>query len=113
MVASCGVFTGACSSDSGKSDGGSGGSGGAGATCSTPGGAVAGVANNHCREWTAAWSRRSLEVLRPDSSSGAPPADAGVLGGDYGPTNFGNTAFDDDCRYHVTWTSTPVCETPT
>lgn len=28
----------------------------------------------------------------------------------YGSTMYGHTGDDDDCKYHVTWTSTPICE---
>jgi hypothetical protein len=34
----------------------------------------------------------------------SPPACA------YGATMFGTEADDDDCKYHVRWTSTPLCE---
>jgi hypothetical protein len=27
----------------------------------------------------------------------------------YGPTNYGTIAGDDDCKYDVSWTSTPIC----
>jgi hypothetical protein len=41
-------------------------------------------------------------------------AGAGDDGGDegcaYGPTMYGQEADDDDCKYHVSWTSTPICE---
>jgi hypothetical protein len=29
---------------------------------------------------------------------------------DYGATMFGSEGDDDDCKYHVSWTSTPICE---
>jgi hypothetical protein len=31
-------------------------------------------------------------------------------GSTYGPTHDGDVADDDDCKYHVSWTSTPICE---
>ncbi|HVW25600.1 MAG TPA: hypothetical protein VHC69_09530 [Polyangiaceae bacterium] len=50
-----------------------------------------------------------------DSDAGAavPEGDGGVgsvLGGDYGATNYGTEAFDDDCKYDVSWSSTAICE---
>jgi hypothetical protein len=30
----------------------------------------------------------------------------------YGATEFGQESDDDDCKYHVAWTSTPICEKP-
>jgi hypothetical protein len=29
---------------------------------------------------------------------------------DYGATMFGSEGDDDDCKYHVSWTSTPICQ---
>jgi len=50
-----------------------------------------------------------------DAGDAAAGNDGGVVNdgtcGDstYGPTVCGNTAGDDDCKYDVTWTSTPIC----
>ena len=40
------------------------------------------------------------------------PADAGTGGSGptYGPTMFNDEGDDDDCKYHVSWTSTPIAE---
>jgi hypothetical protein len=51
------------------------------------------------------------------AGDGGGGGDAGDDGGSatacpYGPTNFGQEADDDDCKYHITWTSTPICEQP-
>jgi hypothetical protein len=48
-------------------------------------------------------------------SSEAGGGDAGNDGGgggscDYGTTMFGHEGDDDDCKYHLTWTSSPICE---
>jgi hypothetical protein len=32
------------------------------------------------------------------------------VGGAYGPTQYGYESDDDDCKYHVRWSSTPICE---
>ena len=52
-----------------------------------------------------------------DLTDGGNPAscnfDAGSGGGcPYGATMWGMKGDDDDCKYHVSWTSTPICETP-
>jgi len=36
--------------------------------------------------------------------------DGGDQGCPYGETMYGMEGDDDDCKYHVTWTSTPICE---
>lgn len=39
--------------------------------------------------------------------------DAGADGadlGDYGPTMYGSAAYDDDCKYYISWVSTPIKE---
>jgi hypothetical protein len=41
-----------------------------------------------------------------------PPDDGGLPACEYLATRFGNQADDDDCKYHVVWSSTPVCEAP-
>jgi hypothetical protein len=35
-------------------------------------------------------------------------ADSAVPMVDYGPTRYNNESYDDDCKYHVSWTSTPI-----
>jgi hypothetical protein len=46
--------------------------------------------------------------------AGGSTADAGDIGncGDdaYGPTMYGQSGADDDCKYDMSWTSTPICE---
>jgi hypothetical protein len=51
-----------------------------------------------------------------DAATDAAPSDAGGDGnigncGDdrYGPTMYGTSGGDDDCKYDVSWTSTPIC----
>ena len=36
--------------------------------------------------------------------------DGGVATGDYGPTMYGSAGDDDDCKYYVSWTATPIKE---
>jgi hypothetical protein len=85
------------------------------------GGPVAGPKDAHCAK------------AQPTSESACHPAPGGGAGGsmmggggsmgmaggsngaggmamDYGPTLFGAEGDDDDCKYHVAWTSTPLRE---
>jgi hypothetical protein len=68
----------------------------------------------------------SMAACNPDASA-PPPSDAGAEAGDggasddgggddggpnnpYGATHFGSEGDDDDCKYHVAWTATPIRE---
>ena len=97
------------------------------ASCSAPGMATAGPADAHC-----ASPDGGPDTMQPTSpaschpgagagSDGAASSDGATSGGagddggtanscDYGPTMFGMSADDDDCKYHVEWSSTPICE---
>ena len=76
------------------------------ATCSSPGGPVSGPADSHC----------GTTVLTVDPSicaaANTPVTtdDAGADTTDYGATMFNAEGDDDDCKYHVSWTSTPICD---
>jgi hypothetical protein len=83
------------------------------ATCSAPGEATPGEADTHCNGMpTQVVSQPSCTVSDATSCDDA----SGASGGDdddsceYGATMFGMEGDDDDCKYHVTWTSTPICE---
>jgi hypothetical protein len=103
-------------------------------SCASPGGPAAGPADTHCE---APDGGRIVQVTTQagcyadagapsgddggsadagggDDGGGAAGADAGDLGncGDpaYGPTMYGQSGSDDDCKYDVSWTSTPICE---
>jgi hypothetical protein len=49
-----------------------------------------------------------------DTGDDAGPTDGGPTGdcdpAEFGPTMYGNSGSDDDCKYDVTWSSTPICE---
>lgn len=74
-----------------------------GAPCSKPGGPSTGAADAHC-------GSNSQET----NQASCHPADAGVAmddgGIDYGDPMFGSEGDDDDCKYHVKWTVSDVCE---
>jgi hypothetical protein len=105
----------------------------AAASCSSPGSAVTGADNNHCiMGGVPQVQATGACVAVPDAaapSSGDDAAGGGdAAGGDdgsaavdagdngtcgesgYGDTNFGTSAADDDCKYDVSYTSTPICE---
>ncbi len=89
------------------------------AMCANPGEATPGPADNHCQG-------QPVQVVNPASchpdagtqEAGADDAgDAGDMSDagpvdtcDFGDTMFGMEGDDDDCKYHVSWTSTPICE---
>ena len=109
----CAVFTmvpvAACTSDdsSGVPDSGPDGtSGGSAASmCAHPGGPTLGPKDDHCGMMIQPTSQASC---MPDV--GAPGDDGGDNSCAYGATVFGQESDDDDCKYHVTWSSTPICE---
>jgi len=65
-------------------------------TCDPAGGAVAGDVDTHCGT--------TVIVLAPDECTAA--ADDNVTTVD---PRFNAEGEDDDCKYHVTWTATPIC----
>ena len=65
------------------------------------GGPVSGAADVHCRE-----SDGGVRVQHIASSCQATGADAGTL--NYGETMYNAEADDDDCKYHVKFTTTAV-----
>jgi hypothetical protein len=93
-------------------------------SCASPGGPVAGPQDDHCD------LPDGGTIVQPTTMAGCfadagPPGDdgggddgggvdAGDIGncgdGDYGATMNGTSGSDDDCKYNVTWTSTPICE---
>ena len=102
----------ACSSSSSGSDGGPSSSGGYGlvASCASPGKATPGPADDHCA--SAGPDGGPLMNSVTDPCDFAVPQDAAVGACAYGSTNYGMEADDDDCKYHITWSSTPICEQP-
>lgn len=70
-------------------------------TCSAPGGAVAGAPDSHC----AAATPFDPAACHVDAAT---PTDGGII--QYGAAMNGSEGDDDDCKYHLSWTSTPVCK---
>lgn len=88
-------------------------------TSSTPtgpaGGAVTGPQDSHCgstkQVTTKAACQPSADAGVPDS--GMPPMDSGMPADDGGASEYGKPMYnqsgsDDECKYDVSWTSTPV-----
>ncbi|MGO9834388.1 MAG: hypothetical protein ACLP1X_09250 [Polyangiaceae bacterium] len=75
-------------------------------TCSSPGEATVGPADTHCATGGPDGGAMTQTVA---GSSCCASGDAGG-GCAYNATMYGHEGDDDDCKYHVTWTSTPICE---
>jgi hypothetical protein len=78
-----------------------------GATCTTAGGAVAGDPDLHCTE-NQAIDPAACDAEEPDA--GPKEGDAGEEEPEFGETLFGAEGDEDECKYHVSWTSTPICQ---
>ena len=87
------------------------------AACASPGMATAGAADMHCV------ADDGGAIVQPTSDSSCCNPSAGTLpaacnvdagggdsGCDYGATMYGMSGSDDDCKYSVSWTSSPICE---
>jgi hypothetical protein len=85
-------------------------------TCANPGAPTPGNADSHCNGVpTQVVNEASCGVNDAGLSGGGTVGDAGDDAGaddtcDYGATMFGNEGDDDDCKYHVVWSSTEICE---
>jgi hypothetical protein len=71
------------------------------------GGPVSGPADKHC-------AGMPSQPTNQGDCHVTGPLDAGTGDGstvsDYGPTMYGSEGDDDDCKYHVSWTSTAIAE---
>ena len=113
LTLSSGAGVTACSSSSTTSS--------APVTCATPGAAITGQADMHCAgmpaqpvsEASCHVEDAGAPVSTPDAGAvDASAADAGPAPADcdYGATMYNQEGDDDDCKYHVKWTSTDLCE---
>jgi len=76
------------------------------ASCTSPGKPTAGPKDSHCAldgggTMTQSTSQSACNVGGDAGGPGTCP---------YNATMYGQEGDDDDCKYHVTWTSTPICE---
>jgi hypothetical protein len=77
------------------------------------GGPVTGAADSHCTGSTPVEvvPDACTEPAEEEAEGGAPgaPADCNEThDDDYGETQFNSEGNDDDCKYHASWTSTPI-----
>src|SRR5580704_9392308 len=73
------------------------------------GGPVPGAADMHCKGVTPQPTDQSvcLDTTLPDAGSTGGGGSGGAAP-EYGATMYGTEGDDDDCKYHVTWKSTPM-----
>lgn len=67
------------------------------------GGPVAGAVDEHC---TAPDGGAIVQAVDPAMCRAM--ADGGMASSDYGATMFNAEGDDDDCKYHLSWSSTPI-----
>ena len=99
----------ACSSSAGGGTTGTGGSGGG-----AVGGPSPGPADAHCGTKVHPTTKGVCPMgTGGGGAGGAGTGGSGGMGGmmsDFGDTLYGTQGDDDDCKYHVTWTSSPIRE---
>ena len=109
LAAVVSAVAGGCSSDKTTAtvDSGLNGSstGGSGGTCASPGGTVSSAPDTHCTE-----ADGGKIVQETSQASCHVDAGSGAGATDYGDTLNNAEGDDDDCKYHVSFTETPICE---
>jgi hypothetical protein len=84
----------------------------AGCSSSSPsgpiGGAVAGPADDHCGAAGSIMAEKVGMCVALGSTDGGAGADAGTTMPEQGLVLYNSEGYDDDCKYHVSFTSTPV-----
>ena len=82
-----------------------------GGNTGTTGGAVQGTADTHCTgKPTVTVDPMACTAMPMDGGADAAPVDGGDVGDNYPPTMFNAEGDDDDCKYHVKWTSSGVAQ---
>jgi hypothetical protein len=82
-------------------------------SCASPGEATPGPADTHCTmEVDSAANTPPQPVCPADCCYGADAGegDGGAESCPYNATMYGHVGDDDDCKYHVTWSSSAICE---
>jgi hypothetical protein len=77
------------------------------ATCASPGEPTPGPKDTHC---TASDGGTTVQATSMASCHPDATAPDGGGGCPYGDSMFGQESDDDDCKYHVKWTASPICE---
>jgi hypothetical protein len=111
-----------CNGTANSSDG-----GGASTVADSPAGVVIGPLDSHCTGSDGGLMVQSIgmcNVTDPalvpsntagcgvtfNNSTGTSGADGGAAPSDYGATMYGSAGNDDDCKYYISWTATPIVE---
>jgi hypothetical protein len=100
-----------------------------GTVADSPSGVVIGPPDHHCVSDDGGLTIQPIGVCDVSDPSLMPPnaascgltfnddagvptssADGGVATSDYGPTMYGSAGNDDDCKYYISWISTPIKE---
>jgi hypothetical protein len=115
LIAGFGLLI-ACTNNNGDSDAVDGGGDATVPQCTMGpfGGAVSGAMDMHCMDDAGAIVQPTDQAsCHPPADAAPPPDDGGMDDGGmkalYGPTMFNSEGDDDDCKYHVKWSATPVC----
>jgi hypothetical protein len=76
------------------------------------GGPVTGALDTHCSDGDGGVTAQVIGMCQTPggATDAAAPDDGGAPVSDYGETMYNAEGNDDDCKYHVVWTSTPVRE---
>ncbi|MDP9002163.1 MAG: hypothetical protein M3O46_18885 [Myxococcota bacterium] len=101
VVVALAILT-ACTSSSGTD------AGAPPASCAVPGGPTMGPPDMHCGSVVQAVNPASCHST--GGTGGNLGDDGGPVACGYGDTTYGTQSDDDDCKYHVNWSSTSVCE---
>ena len=74
------------------------------------GGPVSGALDTHCKDADGGSLAKMIGIcmMGADVDAAAPDPDAGAPTSDYGETLHNAEGDDDDCKYHLTWTATPI-----
>jgi hypothetical protein len=76
--------------------------------CTPSGGPTTGAADTHCGTMAQATDPAACTAMMPDASPGVDAGDTG--GSEFGPTLYNTEGDDDDCKYHVKYSATNICE---
>src|SRR5258708_24631676 len=83
--------------------------GGGAARCAPRAGRPEGPADTHCTDPDGGLMVTTVEPATCDAGLSADDG-GGAQGCPYGDTMFGKEGDDDDCKYHVTWSFTSLCQ---
>jgi hypothetical protein len=101
-----------------------GGGGGASTGADSPAGLVIGPLDSHCTASDGGLTIQTIGACEVDDPTTVPAntascnvtfnnstvGDGGVPVSDYGTTMYGSAGDDDDCKYYISWTATPITE---